>query len=93
MRQLTTGDRLEGIGAVILLPLGGLPLSGPAFAQARDKAPKGDRPLLATFCDAGNIKGSACKPGQRYRSGKAGGLNLLRGGRVRIPSETYFQKV
>ena len=61
---------MKAIGAVILLTLGGLPLSGPAFAQARDKAPDADRPLLATFCDAANIRGSACKRAKGYRSGK-----------------------
>lgn len=61
---------MKAIGAVILLALGGLPLSGPAFAQAKDKAPNADRPLLATFCDAANIKGSACSRAKGYRSGK-----------------------
>jgi hypothetical protein len=61
---------LKAIGAVILLALGGLPSSGPAFAQAKDKAPNADRPLLATFCDAANIKGSACSRAKGYRSGK-----------------------
>ena len=59
---------LKAIGAAILLALGGLPLSGPAFAQA--KPPNADRPLLATFCDAANIKGSACSRAKGYRSGK-----------------------
>jgi hypothetical protein len=61
---------LKAIGAVILVTLGGLPLSGPAFAQAKDKATNADRPLLATFCDAANIKGSACSRAKGYRSGK-----------------------
>ena len=64
--------RLKAIGAVILVALGGLPLSGPAFAQA--KSPSADRPadraLLATFCDAADIKGSACSQAKGYRSGK-----------------------
>ena len=58
---------MKAIGAVILLALG-VPSSGPAFAQAR--APNADRPLLATFCDAADIKGSACKRAKGYRSGK-----------------------
>ena len=58
------------MGAAILLAIGGLPLSGPAFAQAKDKATHPDRPLLATFCDAANIKGSACSRAKGYRSGK-----------------------
>jgi hypothetical protein len=61
---------LKAIGAVILLALGVLPPGGPAFAQARDKAPNPDRPLLATFCDAAHIKGSACRRAKGYRSGK-----------------------
>jgi len=59
---------LKAIGAAILLAFGGL--SGPAFAQTKDKAPNVDRPLLATFCDAANIKGSACSRAKGYRSGK-----------------------
>jgi hypothetical protein len=63
---------LKTIGAAILLAL--LALSQPGFAQGRDKAPNenrpADRPLLATFCDAGNIKGSTCTRAKRYRSGK-----------------------
>jgi hypothetical protein len=58
---------LKAIGAVILLVLG---LGGPAFAQSKDKAPNADRPLLATFCDAADIKGSACRRAKGYRSGK-----------------------
>ena len=58
---------MKAIGAVILVALG-VPSSGPAFAQAR--APNADRPLLATFCDAADIKGSACKRAKGYRSGK-----------------------
>ncbi len=51
---------MKAIGAIILLAL-----AGPAFAQAgskasKDKASAADRPLLATFCDSANIKGSAC---------------------------------
>jgi hypothetical protein len=61
---------MKAIGAAILLALGGLPPGGPAFAQARDKAPNADRPLLATFCDAADIKGSACSRAKGYRSGK-----------------------
>jgi hypothetical protein len=65
---------LKAIGAAILLALGALPPGGAAFAQAkdqaRDKAPSADRPLLATFCDATDIKGSACKRAKAYRSGK-----------------------
>jgi hypothetical protein len=60
---------LKAIGAIILLALGGT-----AFAQAsgttKDKAPGADRPLLATFCDAADIKGSACRRAKGYRSGK-----------------------
>lgn len=59
---------MKAIGAAILLALGGL--SGAAFAQARDRAPNVDRPLLATFCDAADIKGSACTRAKGYRSGK-----------------------
>ena len=59
---------MKAIGAAILLALGGL--SGPAFAQAKEKAQNADRPLLATFCDAANIKGSACMRAKGYRSGK-----------------------
>jgi hypothetical protein len=59
---------LKAIGAAILLAFGGL--SGPAFAQTKDKAPNADRPLLATFCDAANIKGPACSRAKGYRSGK-----------------------
>ncbi|WFU17974.1 hypothetical protein [Bradyrhizobium sp. CB3481] len=58
---------MKAISAAILLAQA---LSGAAFAQARDKAPSADRPLLATFCDAGNIKGSACTRAKNYRSGK-----------------------
>jgi hypothetical protein len=61
---------LKAIGAVILLALGALPSSEAAFAQAKDKAPNADRPLLATFCDAANIKGSACSRAKGYRSSK-----------------------
>jgi hypothetical protein len=61
---------LKAIGAAILLAIGGLPLSGPAFAQAKDTAAHPDRPLLATFCDAANIKGSTCSRAKGYRSGK-----------------------
>ena len=58
---------MKAIIAIILLALG-----GPAVAQAgnKDKAPNADRPLLATFCDAGNIKGSACTNAKGYRSGR-----------------------
>ncbi len=61
---------MKAIGAIILLAL-----AGPAFAQAgskasKDKTPAADRPLLATFCDAANIKGSACINAKGYRSGK-----------------------
>jgi hypothetical protein len=59
---------LKAIGAAMLLALGGL--SGAAFAQAKDKAPSADRPLLATFCAAADIKGSACTRAKNYRSGK-----------------------
>jgi len=45
-------------------------LSRPAFAQAKDKAPNADRPLLAIFCDAADIRGSACRRAKGYRSGK-----------------------
>ena len=58
---------MKAIGAAILLALG---LTPPAFAQARDKAPNADPPLLATFCDAADIKGSACTRAKRYRTGK-----------------------
>ena len=66
----TTEIPLKAIGAIILLAL-----AGPAFAQAggkasKDKTSAADRPLLATFCDAGNIQGSACTNAKRYRSGK-----------------------
>lgn len=52
-----------------------LALAGPAFAQAggkasKDKASAADRPLLATFCDSANIKGSACTNAKGYRSGR-----------------------
>jgi hypothetical protein len=36
---------LKAIGAVILVALGGLPLSGPAFAQAKDKTANGSEPF------------------------------------------------
>jgi hypothetical protein len=64
----TTGDPLESNRRAILLAFGGL--SGPAFAQTKDKAPNADRPLLATFCDAADIKGSACSRAKGYRGGK-----------------------
>jgi hypothetical protein len=69
MRRLKMEIPLKAIGAAILLALG-LPLSGPALAQARDKTANADRPLLATFCDAANIKRSACSRAKGYRSGK-----------------------
>lgn len=61
---------LKAIGVIILLAL-----AGPTFAQAANQASKAktsaaDRPLLATFCDAGNIKGSACTNAKGYRSGR-----------------------
>lgn len=59
---------MKAIGAAILLAFGSL--GGPAFAQAKDKAPSADRPLLATFCDAADIKGSACTRAKGYRSGR-----------------------
>ena len=59
---------MKAIGAAILLAFGGL--SGPAFAQTKDKAPNADRPLLATFCDAADIKGPACSRAKGYRGGK-----------------------
>src|SRR5262245_4181799 len=66
----TTETPLKAIGAIILLAR-----AGPAFAQAggktsKDKTSSADRPLVATFCDAGNIKGSACTRAKGYRSGK-----------------------
>jgi hypothetical protein len=68
-RRLEREMFLKAIGAVILLALG-LASSGPALAQGKDKAAHPDRPLLATFCDAANIKGSACSRAKGYRSGK-----------------------
>jgi hypothetical protein len=61
---------LKAIGAILLLAL-----AGPAFAQSgskasKDKASAADRPLLATFCDTGSIKGSVCTNAKGYRSGK-----------------------
>jgi hypothetical protein len=61
---------VKAIIAIILLAL-----AGPAFAQAgsktsRNTTPNTDRPLLATFCDAGNIKGSACTNAKGYRGGR-----------------------
>jgi hypothetical protein len=61
---------LKAFGAIILLAL-----AGPALAQTGGKASKdrtsaADRALLATFCDAGNIKGSACTNAKQYRSGR-----------------------
>lgn len=61
---------VKAIGTIILLAL-----AGPAFAQAgskasKDKASAADRPLLATFCGAGNIRGSACTNAKGYRSGR-----------------------
>jgi hypothetical protein len=70
---------LKAIGAAILLAIGGLPLSGPAFAQAKDKAPNPDRTLLATFCDVANIKGSVCSRAKGYRSGKRCDVKLQPG--------------
>jgi hypothetical protein len=67
IRRLEREILLKAIGGVILLAIG---LSGPAFAQAKDKAPNADRPLLETFCDAADIKGSACLRAKGYRSGK-----------------------
>jgi hypothetical protein len=58
---------LKAISAAILLALGS---SSPAFAQAKDQPPNADRPLLATFCDAANIKGPACSRAKNYRSGR-----------------------
>ena len=57
---------VKAIGAIMLLALGGTA----AVAQAGEKAPGADRPLLATFCDAADIKGSACRRAKGYRSGK-----------------------
>jgi hypothetical protein len=68
---------LKAIGAAILLAFGSL--SGPAFAQTKDKAPNADRPLLATFCDAANIKGSACTRAKGYRSGRRCDVKLQPG--------------
>jgi len=66
---------LKAIGAIILLAL-----TDPAFAQAgkesKDKASAVDRPLLATFCDARNIKGSACTSAKGYRSGRRCNVKL-----------------
>ena len=59
---------MKAICAAILLAIGGL--GGPAFAQDKNKAPSADRPLLATFCDAANIKNSACTRARRYPGGK-----------------------
>ena len=61
---------MKTIGAATLLALAGLLASKPAFAQAKDQAQNPDRPLLATFCDAANIKGSACTRAKGYHSGK-----------------------
>ena len=58
---------MKAISAAILLAQAP---SGAAFAQAQNKAPNTDRPLLATFCEAGNITGSACTRAKNYRSGK-----------------------
>jgi hypothetical protein len=70
IRPLEQEILLKAIGAAILLAIGNLPFNGPAFAQAKDKAPNADRPLLATFCDAADIKASACRRAKGYRSGK-----------------------
>ena len=59
---------MKAISAAILLASGAL--GGPAFAQAKDQPSNADRPLLATFCDAADIKGSACTRAKNYRSGK-----------------------
>jgi hypothetical protein len=70
IRGLEQEILLKAIGAAILLAIGNLPFNGPAFAQVKDEAPNADRPLLATFCDAGDIKASACRRAKGYRSGK-----------------------
>ena len=60
---------MKAIGAVILLALGGLPLSGPAFAQAKDKAPSG--PAIARdILRCRKHQGIGLQPGKGYRSGK-----------------------
>jgi len=46
--------------ALLVLALGGACLSSPAFAD------DADRPLLLTFCDAANIKESACTKAKGY---------------------------
>lgn len=76
-RSRVTENPLKAIGAIILLAL-----AGPAFAQAGSKASKdktsaADRPLLAAFCDAGNIRGSACINAKGYRSGRRCDVKLL----------------
>lgn len=60
--------------ALTLLAFTGLLAGEPAFAQAKQKAGNqakeqtsgADRTLLATFCDAANIKGSTCKRAKGY---------------------------
>jgi hypothetical protein len=65
-----TGISLKAIGAIILLALGGTATFAQAGEKAKDKESGADRPLLATFCDAADIKGSACRRAKGYRSGK-----------------------
>lgn len=48
------------IHALLVLALGGAGLPSPAFADDADRA------LLSTFCDAANIKGSACTKARGY---------------------------
>jgi hypothetical protein len=51
------------IHALLALALGGACLPSLAYAQETDRA------LLLTFCDAGNIKGSACTKARGYPNG------------------------
>jgi len=61
---------VKAIGAIMLLALGGTAAFAQAGGKAKDKESSADRPLLATFCGAADIKGSACRRAKGYRSGK-----------------------
>lgn len=62
-------------GFAALLALGVTFAIAPALAQA----PNPDPQLLATFCDAANIKGSTCTRAKGYRSGRRCDVKLEKG--------------